>query len=171
MCPAVGGQAGQAEKTWFAQSCSHFLSLLVLQTGGCSSAVAPHLPPTPWPLALAVPELLSVRCALRLHLPLGAPAMNSAFGIAQPSTWLTFWWLPLLCAWAFLHGLFCHRFCLVPAAIFPVRWLSKPQTLCTYLKSLCCSEPGKRRCWGFVSVTPVARLRQGSSWSQAAETF
>lgn len=26
MCPAVGGQAGQAEKTWFAQSCSHFLS-------------------------------------------------------------------------------------------------------------------------------------------------
>lgn len=140
-----------------------FPSLLVLQTGGCSPAVAPHLPPTPWPLALAMPGLLSMRCALRLHLPLGAPAMNSAFGIVQLSTWLAFWWLPLLCAWAFLHGLFCHRFCLVPAAIFPVRWLSKPQTLCTYLKSLCCSEPGKRRCWGFVSVTPVARLRQGSS--------
>lgn len=74
MCPAVGDQAGQAEKTWFAQSCSHFLSLLVSQTGGCSPAVAPHLPPTPWHLALAVPGLLSIRCALRLHLPLGAPA-------------------------------------------------------------------------------------------------
>lgn len=57
----VGDQAGQTDRHGL-HSPAASSSLLVLQSGGCSPAVAAHLP-------LALGSSLSVRCSLKLHLP------------------------------------------------------------------------------------------------------
>lgn len=53
--PSCGRSSWTSREDLVCTVLQSFPSLLVLQTGGCSPAVAPHLPPTPWPLALAVP--------------------------------------------------------------------------------------------------------------------